>query len=45
MRDSAPCLVAEQREEESISRTALFIAKQDDSWISKANAILNAYNS
>lgn len=45
MRDSAPCLVAEQREEESISRTALFIAKQEDSWISKADAILNAYNS
>lgn len=45
MRDNAPCLVAEQREEESISRTALFIAKQDDSWISKAGAILNAYNS
>lgn len=44
MRDSVPCLVAEQREEESISRTALNIAKQDDSWISKASAILNAYN-
>jgi ferritin len=45
MRDTAPCLVAEQREEESISRTALAIAKQDDTWISKEDAILNAYNS
>lgn len=45
MRDSAPMLVAEQREEESISRTALLIAEQDDSWISKEEAILNAYNS
>lgn len=45
MRDSAPCLVAEQREEESISKTALVIANQDDSWISKASAILTAYNS
>jgi hypothetical protein len=45
MTDSAPSVVAKQREEASISRTALFIAKQEDSWISKADAILNAYNS
>ena len=46
MRDSAPMLVAEQTEEESISRTALLIAEQDDeTWLSKQDAILSAYNS
>ena len=38
-------LVAEQIEEESISRTALVIAHSDDSWLSKASTILNTYNS
>lgn len=45
MKDNGAKLVAEQREEESISRTALNIANQDDSWISKEAAILDAYNS
>lgn len=45
MRDSSPNLVAEQIEEESISRTALYIAEQDDSWLAKSDAINNAYYS
>lgn len=45
MKDSGAKLVAEQREEESISRTVLNIANQDDSWISKESAILEAYHS
>lgn len=45
MKDSGSKLVAEQLEEESISRTVLYIAEQDDSWISKEVAILEAYNS
>lgn len=44
MRGSGAKLVAEQIEEESISRTALNIANQDDSWISKEAAIVDAYN-
>lgn len=45
MKDTGAKLVAEQREEESISRTALNIANQDDSWISKEASIIEAYNS
>lgn len=45
MKNSGSKLVAEQREEESISRTVLNIANQEDSWISKESAILEAYNS
>ena len=45
MSDSGAKLVAEQREEESISRTVLNIVNQDDSWISKETAILEAYKS
>lgn len=37
-------LVTEQIEEESISRIALNLANSEDSWISKANAILTTYN-
>ena len=36
-------LIQEQIEEEHISKVILEIAKQDDSWISKASAILAAY--
>ena len=45
MKDSGAKLVAEQREEESISRTVLNIANKDDSWISKESTILEAYHS
>lgn len=36
-------LVQEQREEESISRTALDIAESDGSWLRKEKSIMNAY--
>lgn len=36
-------LVAEQREEEALSRTALDIAKQDGSWLIKEKSIMNVY--
>lgn len=37
-------LIQEQIEEEHVSKTALAIAKQEDSWVSKEQAILEAYN-
>lgn len=36
-------LVAEQREEEALSRTALDIAQQDGSWLRKEKSIMNVY--
>ena len=36
-------LVAEQIEEETISRTALDIAESDGSWLRKEKSIMNAY--
>lgn len=37
-------LISEQIEEEKISRTILSIAKMEDSWLIKEEAILDAYN-
>lgn len=37
-------LISEQIEEEKISRTILSIAKMEDSWLTKEEAILDSYN-
>lgn len=37
-------LISEQIEEEKISRTILSIAKMEDSWLKKEEAILDSYN-